>query len=171
MNFRSIIELYENLRQRSKFREEFRTEMVLGQGQFGSVWSVRHRSENTMSERSTEFALKRMVIKSVDALDDIRMIVNESEILKKLNTHPNIVRYFNSWLEVDDVDEDASDTLIFYLQMELCGMSLSKWKELNPKRQLSQKTLYRMTAQLFDALEWIHQNNTLHLDINVRSKS
>jgi serine/threonine protein kinase len=45
----------------------------------------------------------------------------------------------------------------------------SQWKENFPERRIDEGVLLRMATELIDALVWIHSNNCMHLDINVRS--
>ncbi|XP_022915570.1 interferon-induced, double-stranded RNA-activated protein kinase-like [Onthophagus taurus] len=61
----------------------------LGSGGFGSVFEVKHRN----TERS--YAIKRVKIERNKGVD---YAIREMLVLKALN-HPNIVRYFDSWLE------------------------------------------------------------------------
>jgi len=70
-------------------------------------------------------------------------------------------------MEFEDSDEE--DALVFYLQMELCGCSLARWKLDNPKEKLTENLVVRISRQLTDALQWIHSKGFLHLDINPRN--
>jgi len=161
----SILDLYEALRRRSKFREEFDVLDRLGRGEFGVVYSVQTKQPE---EERTRSALKQITINSFNAFDSIKMILNESKILQKLGQHPSIISYKDAWLEVHE-DENERETLVpvFFLQMELGYLPLSRWKEENPQLTLSVNLLFKITLELLSGVEWIHAKNCLHLDINV----
>jgi len=163
----SIPDLYEGLRRRSKFREEFDVLEMLGRGEFGVVHSVQTKQPE---EERILSALKQITIKSFNALDSFRMVLNESKILQKLGQHPNIVSYRDAWLEVhEDADDKERLVPVFFLQMELGYLALSRWKEESPQPNLSVSLLLKITLELLSGVEWIHAKNCLHLDINPKN--
>jgi len=74
---------------------------LIGEGGFGKVYKVRHKLDGNI------YAIKKAVMNYEDLND--RKILKEVSLLSKLN-HPNIVRYYQSWLEdansLNDIIED-----------------------------------------------------------------
>ena len=169
---RSINELYEVLRRRSKFREQFEVLQHIGQGRYGKVTLV--KSKDSAQDHS---AIKR-IKPAIDSLGDIQMILTESQSLKKLKGHPHVVDFRDSWLAMDSTEDDeddgfVDDCLIFYLNMELCQESLKQWKKEmlkeNTKPPDYEHQCENILIQILDGLCWIHSNGIFHLDLNVSS--
>ncbi|CAG7732262.1 unnamed protein product [Allacma fusca] len=176
----STIDLCEALRKHSKYREEFRVNSLIGKGSFGEVFAaeLRKKEPQVFEECYSIFAIKRMPELSLDKTADIRMILNESSILKKLSGHPGIVKFYDSWLALDSASDTAqaypgspNDSFIFYLQMELCGVTLHQWKtKLTDKKEKPEEAhCIMILKQITEALQWIHDNNVLHLDLNPKN--
>jgi len=99
------------LLQYSRYSLEFKEISPLGKGGFGTVF----KCSNTLDGR--EYAVKKVLIHSlVDSngkLDKqfsikLNRVLREVKILALLN-HPNIVRYYNAWLEVETNDDETND--------------------------------------------------------------
>ncbi|KAL9596121.1 MAG: hypothetical protein Q9219_006020 [cf. Caloplaca sp. 3 TL-2023] len=75
----------------SRFLNDFVQEGRLGRGGFGSVVKVRNRLD------SNSYAVKIIKKCTEAALDKV---LNEVRLLSQLN-HPNVVRYYTAWKEVD----------------------------------------------------------------------
>jgi serine/threonine protein kinase len=100
-----------------RYTLEFKMLSPLGKGGFGAVF----RCQNVLDCR--EYAVKKISIKSfVDEWgvstehlsNTLRRVLREVKILALLD-HPNIVRYYTAWLEMDDgfsalVDESLEDS-------------------------------------------------------------
>lgn len=94
-----------------KFERSFVIVQQLGGGTFATAFKVRYRDA---SDDFTCYAIKRG-IKRFESLKDKQRQAEESTILRRLTgseTHPNIIRYIDSW------NEDNR----FYLQTELCEL-------------------------------------------------
>ena len=100
----------------SRYRSEFKEISALGRGGFGTVF----KCENALDSR--EYAIKKIWIKS-QMLDGkvtkhffqkLHRVLREVKILALLD-HPNIVRYYTAWLEIDNegaqLDEEESNML------------------------------------------------------------
>lgn len=100
----------------SRYRSEFKELSALGRGGFGTVF----KCENALDSR--EYAIKKVWIKS-QMLDGkvtkhfsqkLHRVLREVKILALLD-HPNIVRYYTAWLEVDNesshtkIDDEESN--------------------------------------------------------------
>ncbi|GAB1604506.1 eIF-2-alpha kinase GCN2-like [Argonauta hians] len=83
----------------SRFKNEFEFNEFLGQGGFGNVMKV----QNKMDRR--DYAIK--IIHS--NVKDFKNIMTEVRLLSGLN-HENIVRYYNSWMEVYQSSSDSSES-------------------------------------------------------------
>jgi serine/threonine protein kinase len=94
----------------SRYRSEFKELSSLGRGGFGTVF----KCVNALDSR--EYAIKKIWIKS-QMLDGkvtkhfsqkLHRVLREVKILALLD-HPNIVRYYTAWLEVDNEDPALDD--------------------------------------------------------------
>lgn len=89
----------------SRYRAEFKEVSVLGKGGFGSVFVC----ENVLDGR--KYAVKKIVIQICDdpllTRDRLEKVLREVKILALLD-HPNIVRYYTAWLEVEEAKEESS---------------------------------------------------------------
>jgi len=101
--------------QYSRYSLEFQEISSLGKGGFGTVF----KCSNTLDGR--EYAIKKVMINSlIDSNGQmskqfslkLNRVLREVKILALLD-HPNIVRYYTAWLEVDNQDEvrDESSTI------------------------------------------------------------
>lgn len=105
----------------SRYRSEFRELSPLGKGGFGTVF----RCINGLDGR--EYAVKKVRIPGESEEDErfsrkLRRVLREVKILAVLD-HPNIVRYYTAWLELEDEgtqkdrkderNEDTSSTPTF----------------------------------------------------------
>lgn len=80
----------------SRLQTEFEIMEFIGKGAYGDVISVRNKLDNR------EYAIKKIPItKNTKHLE--KKMTREVELLSRLN-HENVVRYFNSWIELTLVD-------------------------------------------------------------------
>jgi len=94
----------------SRYRSEFKEILPLGRGGFGTVFQC----QNTLDSR--EYAIKKIKIisQSVDGKatrhfsQKLHRVLREVKCLALLD-HPNIVRYYTAWLEVDDGIQSEDD--------------------------------------------------------------
>lgn len=90
----------------SRYQAEFRELEPLGRGGFGTVFRVC----NVMDGR--EYAVKKVSIRSNDWVSpgteafsqELHRVLREVKFLALLD-HPNIVRYYTAWLEMEEKDE------------------------------------------------------------------
>ena len=87
----------------SRYKSEFKELAALGRGGFGSVFSC----ENVLDGR--HYAMKKIIIQQYDdpqvTRDQLQRVLREVKILALLD-HPNIVRYYTAWLELEDYPEN-----------------------------------------------------------------
>lgn len=84
-----------------RYNNEYNENSKIGSGGFGSVFSAKHYLDNN------NYAIKKILIPS-DKQQEINLAVSEILILSRLN-HPNIVRYFNSWIEPYILKDNKND--------------------------------------------------------------
>ncbi|XP_022239338.1 eIF-2-alpha kinase GCN2-like [Limulus polyphemus] len=87
----------------SRLKDEFVILKWLGSGGFGDVLKVRNKLD------SMNYAIKRILLKPSNKQLN-RKIMREVKLLSRLN-HENVVRYYNSWIEVTtEVPKKQSET-------------------------------------------------------------
>lgn len=84
---------------RSRYEETFEQIQLLGKGGFGRVYRVQHRLTQT------EYAVKKIPVSAVRlrriherGKEELDNLYREVRVLSKLD-HPNIVRFYDGWLE------------------------------------------------------------------------
>eukprot|EP00741_Cyanophora_paradoxa_P008445 tig00001331_g8172.t1 len=131
----------------SRYSEDFEEVKEIGGGQFGAVYKCRRRVDGWL------YAVKKSR-KRIRGDADRNTVMTEVFALAAAGDHPNIVRYFNAWLEGD----------YLYIQFELCeGGSLAK--QLQAGRRFSEADLRVVTRHIAAGLEHIHKKNLVHMDI------
>jgi serine/threonine protein kinase len=143
--------------------------VLIGKGGFGKVYRIYHKLDNQY------YAVKKILITE----SSIKNALHEIRVLASLQ-HPNITRYFYSWVEhhhqeecLDDEDNDRleDDKLLlfennyffFNLQMEFCQMSLKEY--LSRQTSISVQRNQKIIEQIVDGLDYLHQHGVVHRDI------
>ena len=86
----------------SRYNNDFVEEGRLGRGGFAEVFRARNKVDGQL------YAIKKINASSKSALDPV---LSEATVLSRLN-HPNVVRYFASWIEGSlSQTNDAQDSL------------------------------------------------------------
>ena len=88
----------------SRYNKDFVEEGRLGRGGFAEVFRARNKVDGQL------YAIKKIKASSKSALDPV---LSEATVLSRLN-HPNVVRYFASWIEdslgqIDDAQDSSVD--------------------------------------------------------------
>ncbi|XP_053571717.1 serine/threonine-protein kinase Nek10 [Bombina bombina] len=133
----------------------------VGSGAFGSVYKVRKRNGQYL------FAMKEINLHNPafgkdkrDRENSAENIVSELTIIKEQLCHPNIVRYYRTFLENDNL----------YIVMELIeGAPLSEhFKSLKEKKQqFTEEQIWNIFIQLCLALRYLHkEKNIVHRDLS-----
>ena len=129
----------------------------LGGGGFGETFVAC----DTQLPGSPPCVVKKLKLQASDPINletARRLFDTEAQVLYKLGTHdriPQLLAYF---------EENAE----FYLVQELIeGHDLSQ--ELTPGKTLSQDQVILLLQELLTILEFVHQQNVIHRDVNPRN--
>lgn len=170
--------------QNSRLHQDFIELERIGEGGFGKVFKVYHKIDSSM------YAIKKIPIKNCDTEStNLEKTLTEVRCIAKLN-HPNVIRYFNSWIEYDIANEEENnlefrkrsfsedeDTLnqsnlpanlklTLFIQMEICDMNLKEWiikrDEMENFNYDHAKNIFK---QIVLGIDHIHSNNLIHRDI------
>ena len=141
---------------------------LLGSGSFGNVYKVHHKLDNEY------YAMKKIII--TDELIQLNYdVFQEVKLFAKLH-HPNIVRYFSSWIDFDvnsilkfNLTSDESEAItqnypILFIQMELCNKTLKDYFE-NDIFEDSINTRINYWLKMVESINYLHSNNIIHRDI------
>jgi serine/threonine protein kinase len=78
----------------SRYQREFHQIDIISAGAFGQVYHVSRKMDGC------DYAIKKVTFDATGYSDSaIDQVVREVQCLAKVNDHPNIVRYYTSWLE------------------------------------------------------------------------
>lgn len=157
----------------SKFSQNINFYENIGSGSFGNVFKCFHQLDKN------DYA-----IKIVPVYNDIKKdkYMGEIQMMSKLD-HPNIVRYYNSWIEQilprnfdteqlclegegDYSSEIVSDFTInefLFIQMELCFGNLSDY--LAKRQKVNYDESNKIFVDIVEGLNYLHEMNIIHRDI------
>nr|XP_018880413.2 serine/threonine-protein kinase Nek10 isoform X1 [Gorilla gorilla gorilla]XP_055236900.1 serine/threonine-protein kinase Nek10 isoform X1 [Gorilla gorilla gorilla]XP_055236901.1 serine/threonine-protein kinase Nek10 isoform X1 [Gorilla gorilla gorilla]XP_055236902.1 serine/threonine-protein kinase Nek10 isoform X1 [Gorilla gorilla gorilla] len=132
----------------------------LGSGAFGCVYKVRKRSgQNLLAMKEVNLHNAAFGKDKKDRDSSVRNIVSELTIIKEQLYHPNIVRYYKTFLENDRL----------YIVMELIegaplGEHFSSLKEKH--HHFTEERLWKIFIQLCLALRYLHKEKRIvHRDL------
>ena len=143
----------------SRFVSDFEIVGTLGNGTFGSVYSVRNRTDQRL------YAIKAAK-REARGLSDRNRMLQEVYALSALSDQAcvssmHIVRYHQAWMEGNRL----------YIQTELCETTLlheMKNKNNNGNSSsvlLDENRRYKLLREMLLALNLVHKSNMIHLDI------
>ncbi|XP_071465406.1 serine/threonine-protein kinase Nek10 isoform X8 [Marmota flaviventris] len=132
----------------------------LGSGAFGCVYKVRKRSgQNLLAMKEVNLHNPAFGKDKKDRDSSVKNIVSELTIIKEQLYHPNIVRYYKTFLENDRL----------YIVMELIegaplGEHFSSLKE--KQHHFTEERLWKIFIQLCLALRYLHKEKRIvHRDL------
>ncbi|XP_062422587.1 interferon-induced, double-stranded RNA-activated protein kinase-like isoform X3 [Pungitius pungitius] len=160
----------------NRFTSEFDDIEWLASGVFGNVYKAREKLLQKY------FAVK--IVRSETK------VLREADTLSDLH-HPNIVRYYTSWMEDSEYQEhpestdssaessagysssqatDDSSAKYFYIQLELCDTkTLKDWIDEKNKESLQdpkrREEGLRIVQQIVSGVEYIHSKKHIHRDL------
>ncbi|XP_058602606.1 serine/threonine-protein kinase Nek10 isoform X1 [Onychostoma macrolepis] len=132
----------------------------LGSGAFGSVFKVRKQSgQNILALKEVNFHNPAFGKDKRSRDSSVEKIVSELTIIKEQMSHPNIVKYFKTFLEADKL----------YIVMELIeGAPLAEhFSSLKEKRQtFTEERVWNIFIQICLALRYLHnEKRIIHRDL------
>nr|XP_033786044.1 serine/threonine-protein kinase Nek10 isoform X2 [Geotrypetes seraphini] len=132
----------------------------LGSGAFGSVFKVRKRSgQNLLAMKEVNLHNPAFGKDKKDRDKSVENIVSELTIIREQLYHPNVVRYYRTFLENDRL----------YIVMELIeGAPLGEhFNSLKEKKQLfTEERIWKIFIQLCLALRYLHKEKRIvHRDL------
>lgn len=132
----------------SRYEQDFIEIKKLGTGGFGKVYQAKNIHDNNI-----------YAIKIVDIEKQYEFHRNECETFSKLN-HPNIVRYYASWYDMNDNK--------LYIQMELCDTTLANYLERRNYSGINNdyKREQKIFNDIYSALKYLHDMGIIHNDLN-----
>ncbi|XP_065740859.1 serine/threonine-protein kinase Nek10 isoform X1 [Phocoena phocoena] len=132
----------------------------LGSGAFGCVYKVRkHSGQNLLAMKEVNLHNPAFGKDKKDRDSSVRNIVSELTIIKEQLYHPNVVRYYKTFLENDRL----------YIVMELIegaplGEHFSSLKE--KQHHFAEERLWKIFIQLCLALRYLHkEKRIIHRDL------
>ncbi|KAK3155957.1 hypothetical protein QOZ80_2AG0100940 [Eleusine coracana subsp. coracana] len=128
----------------SRYRADFHEIGKIGNGNFSVVFKVLNRIDGCL------YAVKRS-IKQLNNDMERKQAVKEVQALAALGSHQNIVGYFTSWFENEQL----------YIQMELCDGCLS----MDRNQPLQCREALELLYQICKGLDFIHERGIAHLDV------
>ncbi|NWS62149.1 NEK10 kinase, partial [Chunga burmeisteri] len=132
----------------------------LGSGAFGSVYKVRkHNGQNLLAMKEVNLHNPAFGKDKKDRDRSVKNIVSELTIIKEQLYHPNVVRYYRTFLENERL----------YIVMELIeGVPLGEhFHSLKEKQQqFTEERIWRIFIQLCLALRYLHKEKRIvHRDL------
>ncbi|CAA0825492.1 Wee1-like protein kinase [Striga hermonthica] len=129
----------------SRYRTDFHEIEKIGSGNFNNVYKVLKRIDGSM------YAVK-ISMKQLRQDTERRKALMEVQALAALGYHENIVSYYTSWFENEQL----------YIQLELCDscLSINKLPKL-----LTEGEALEVMHQVAKALQFIHKKGIAHLDV------
>ncbi|XP_071591571.1 LOW QUALITY PROTEIN: serine/threonine-protein kinase Nek10 [Heliangelus exortis] len=132
----------------------------LGSGAFGSVYKVRkHNGQNLLAMKEVNLHNPAFGKDKKDRESSVKNIVSELTIIREQLYHPNVVRYYRTFLENDRL----------YIIMELIeGVPLGDhFHSLKEKQQVfTEERIWHIFIQLCLALRYLHKEKRIvHRDL------
>lgn len=134
--------------------KDFIIQKELGRGSFGVVYLVQQVATKEL------YVLKRINIGHLH-IKFQQAALREVEILKTIS-HPNIIKYYFSYIE----DNILSIVMEYAEAGDLFQLLL---KHRHRKANIPEKEIWRIFAELSQAVNYLHENNIIHRDIKCQN--
>ncbi|XP_022563889.1 wee1-like protein kinase isoform X3 [Brassica napus] len=128
----------------SRYLTDFHEIQQIGAGNFSRVFKVLKRIDGCLY--AVKHSTRKLYLDS-----ERRKAMMEVQALAALGFHENVVGYYNSWYENEQL----------YIQLELCDHSLSKKSSL----KISEREILVIMHQMAKALQFVHEKGIAHLDV------
>jgi len=137
----------------SRFYSDFDVIAELGSGSFGNVFQALSRLDGCMYAIKVAHRVAKGNADKDRMLKEVYALAALSDQADTATFH--IVRYHQAWMEEQRL----------YIQTELCTTTLQAEMEQVSPMQLPLPTRYKCMREILLALEFIHKNGMVHLDI------
>ena len=137
----------------SRFYSDFDVISELGSGSFGNVFQALSRLDGCMYAIKVAHRVAKGNADKDRMLKEVYALAALSDQADTATFH--IVRYHQAWMEEQRL----------YIQTELCSTTLQAEMEQVAPMQLPLPTRYKCMREILLALEFIHKNGMVHLDI------
>ncbi|CAD8110112.1 unnamed protein product [Paramecium sonneborni] len=122
----------------------------LGKGSYGVVYKVKSSQDGNI------YVLKKINLTHLKSKHQAEAL-KEAQLLRKLK-HPNIITYYMSFIE--------QDNLCIIMEYAEGGDLQKLLKDYKERRKFMQEeTIWEMSRELSSALQHLHENNIIHRDI------
>ncbi|MQL82804.1 hypothetical protein Taro_015288 [Colocasia esculenta] len=128
----------------SRYHTDYHEIEQIGCGNFSRVFKVLKRIDGCM------YAVKQSIRQLRQDMDRRRALM-EVQALAALGPHENIVGYYSSWFENEQL----------YIQMELCDCCLC----INKSQISNVEEILQVLYQVVKALQFMHERGIAHLDV------
>ncbi|KAJ0236218.1 Wee1-like protein kinase [Hirschfeldia incana] len=128
----------------SRYLTDFHEIQQIGAGNFSRVFKVLKRIDGCLY--AVKYSTRKLYLDS-----ERSKAMMEVQALAALGFHENVVGYYNSWFENEQL----------YIQLELCDHSLSK--KSSPR--ISEREILVIMHQIAKALQFVHEKGIAHLDV------
>eukprot|EP00826_Nyctotherus_ovalis_P018307 TRINITY_DN15466_c0_g2_i1.p1 TRINITY_DN15466_c0_g2~~TRINITY_DN15466_c0_g2_i1.p1 ORF type:complete len:548 (-),score=120.59 TRINITY_DN15466_c0_g2_i1:278-1900(-) len=130
---------------------DFEVVCELGHGSYGVVYKVKARKD-----LNNVYALKKLPIQHMKPKRQ-KKALQEVLLLKQLS-HPNIIRYYTSFIEVE-----CLHILMEYATQGDLHATIRKMKY--QRKQFEEEEIWRFARELGQGLQYLHSKNIIHRDI------
>ncbi|RCN51099.1 kinase domain protein [Ancylostoma caninum] len=141
-----LFDKIESIRSNVKFEQCYERSKLIGDGKFGKVYLVREKSTGT------EFAAKVIRLKQQA---DRQEVEREVSILTQLR-HPRIAQIYDAFYT-------ANNEVVLVMEIVRGGELFDRVADEN--YVLTEQAVVMIICQLCEAIDYIHEQNILHLDI------
>ena len=154
----------------NKFSTNFNQLVILGNGAYGICYKVFHKFEKKY------YAIKKIFI-TPDIVADGYEIFREIQLYCNIE-HPNIVKYYSSWVDIDVssiiefnkqqylLGEDTINSICptLFIQMELCDRNLREYILSYGIDDILDNKI-NFFKQIIQGVKYLHEQNIIHRDI------
>ncbi|AAF02869.1 Similar to Wee1 protein kinase [Arabidopsis thaliana] len=131
----------------SRYLTDFHEIRQIGAGHFSRVFKVLKRMDGCLY--AVKHSTRKLYLDS-----ERRKAMMEVQALAALGFHENIVGYYSSWFENEQL----------YIQLELCDHSLSALPKKSSLK-VSEREILVIMHQIAKALHFVHEKGIAHLDV------